>query len=156
MRSYTLVYGAGALSVAAGIMALHYDTVLDLNGSCLIPFLFGDTETGMCGVILARLTVMYNPKGKSTAIECTLSVFGQREVSHLMKTKGTSDSLCMERIKKSTLPFALDDPKNMDDIGDLLIQLCNGKLTGNMRTGLYKPRSIPLLCCNFNVCSVRR
>ena len=55
------------LSVAAGIMALHYDTVLDLNGSCLIPFLFGNTETGMCGVILARPTVMYNPKGKSTA-----------------------------------------------------------------------------------------
>ncbi|XP_065913247.1 uncharacterized protein [Dysidea avara] len=130
---------AGVFSIAAGIMAMHYDTVLELNGSCLIPFLFGETETG-----------------KSTAIQCALSIFGQKEVSHLMKTKGTSDSLCLERIQKSSLPFALDDPKRMEDIGDMLIQLCNGKLTGNLRTGLHRPRSIPLLCCNFNVSSIRR
>ena len=67
--------------------------------------------------------------GKSTAIQCALYVFGQHEVGHLMQTKGTSDSLCLEQIQKSSLPFALDDPKNMDDIGDLLIQLCNGKRT---------------------------
>ena len=62
-----------------------------------------------------------------------------------MKTKGTSDSIVMERVVKSTLPFGLDDPKNADDIGELLIQLCNG----NMKVGLRKPRSIPILCCNF-------
>ena len=38
----------GVFSVAAGIMAMHYETVLEINGSCLIPSLFGDTETGMC------------------------------------------------------------------------------------------------------------
>jgi len=73
-----------------------------------------------------------------------------------MKTKATSDSLCMERITKSTLPFSLDDPKNLNDIGELLIQLCNGRLSGNLRIGLHKPRSIPLLCCNFSPSSVKR
>ena len=73
-----------------------------------------------------------------------------------MKTKNTSDSLCLERIKNSTLPFAMDDPKNLDDIQDLVIQLCNRKLTGNLCTGLHRPRSITLFCCNFGVGSIRR
>ena len=94
--------------------------------------------------------------GKSTAVQCALSICGQHKVSHLMKTKGTSDSLCMERIKKSTLPFSLDDPKSIEDIGELLIQLCNGQLSGNLRVGLHRPRSIPLLCCNFTVSKVQR
>ena len=37
---------AGVLSVASAIMALHYEEVLLMNNSCLIPFLFGETETG--------------------------------------------------------------------------------------------------------------
>ena len=72
-----------------------------------------------------------------------------------MKTKGTSDCLCMERIKKSTLPFSLDDPKSVEDVGDLLVQLCNGQLSGNLRVG-RQPRSIPLLCCNFSISNVQR
>jgi len=119
------------ISVAAVIMALHYDNVLELNVSCLIPFLFGDTETGLLFLFFCHFVVIFTPihLGKSTAIQCALYVFGQHEVGHLMQTKGTSDSLCLEQIQKSSLPFALDDPKNMDDIGDLLIQLCNGKRT---------------------------
>ena len=89
-------------------------------------------------------------------MKCALSICGQHEVSHLMKTKATSDSLCMERIMKFTLPFSLDDPKNLEDIGELLIQLCNGNLSGNLRVGLHKPRSIPLLCCSFTPLNVKR
>ena len=94
--------------------------------------------------------------GKSTAVQCALSICGQHEISHLMKTKGTSDCLCMERIKKSSLPFSLDDPKNVEDIGELLIQLCNGWLSGNLRIGPHRPWSIPLLCCNFAVSHVKQ
>ena len=78
--------------------------------------------------------------GKSTAARCALAICGQHDVGHYMKTKNTSDSLILERIKKSTLPFALDDPKSMDDIGELLIQLCNGRLCGNMRVGSKKAK----------------
>ena len=85
---------------------------------------------------------MYVLTGKSTAVKCALSICGQH------------DSLCMERIKKYTLPFSLDDLKNLEDI-ELLIQLCNGNLSGNLRVGLHKPRSIPLLCCNFTPSHVK-
>ena len=58
--------------------------------------------------------------------------------------------------QKSTLPFSLDDPKSVEEIEELLIQLCNGQLSGNLRVGLHRPRSIPLLCCNFTVSNVQR
>lgn len=107
-------------------------------------------------ITITCLYVHHPPTGKSTAVKCALSIFGQHKVSHLMKTKGTSESLCLERVQKSTLPFALDDPKSIEEIGEMLIQLCNGNQSGNLRTGLHNPRSIPLLCCNFNMCSVAR
>ena len=94
--------------------------------------------------------------GKSTALKCVLSICGQHEISHLMNTKATSDSLCTERMKKCTLHYSLDDPKNIEDIGELLIQLCNGYLSGSLGVGLHKPWSIPLLCCNFTPSNVKR
>lgn len=71
-------------------------------------------------------------------MRCALSICGQQDAGHLMKTKATSDSICIERVAKSMLPFVLDDPKSFDDIGELLIQLCNGRLSGNMKVGLRK------------------
>lgn len=73
-----------------------------------------------------------------------------------MKTKGTSDSIIMERVKRSTLPFSLDDPKTMEDISEILIQLCNGRLFGNLRVGVNKPKSIPIVCCNFAISNLER
>ena len=73
-----------------------------------------------------------------------------------MKTKSTSDTLCLERCCKSTLPFSLDDPKSADGIGEILIDLCNGRQTGNMKVGLRKPRSIPIICCNFTMGTIQR
>ena len=44
---YIVVYNyVGVLSVASAITALHYQDVLTMNSSYLIPFLFGETETG--------------------------------------------------------------------------------------------------------------
>ena len=80
---------------------------------------------------MQHATLTYNIKflGKSTAMRCALCICGQHNSGHLMKTKGTSDSIIMERVAKSTLPFGLDDPKGTDDVGELLIQLCNGAWT---------------------------
>ena len=44
-------------------------------------------------------------------------------IGHIMKTQSTSDSMCTERMVKSSLPFILDDPKSPDDIGELLISI---------------------------------
>ena len=37
----------GVFSVASGIMAMHYQDIIAMNSSCLIPFLFGETKTGI-------------------------------------------------------------------------------------------------------------
>ena len=80
---------------------------------------------------------------KSSAGDCGLSPFGQQETGHLMKTKSTSDTLVLERCCKSTIPFVSDDT---DGIGEILIDLCNGRQIGNMKVGVRKPRTIPLIC----------
>ena len=66
-----------------------------------------------------------------------------------MKTKRTSDALVIERSCKSTLPFCLDDPKTVEAIGELLIDLCNGGGMANMKSGMQAARSIPIICANF-------
>ena len=58
-----------------------------------------------------------------------------------MKTKTTSDTVCVERCCKTTFPFLLDDPESVEAISQLLIDLCNGWLMGNMKVGLRKPHS---------------
>ena len=73
-----------------------------------------------------------------------------------MKTKSTSDSICLERCCTSTLPFILDDPKTAESIGELLIDLCNGRTIGNVKVGLRTPRSLPIICCNFAMASLQR
>ena len=103
-------------------MALHYELLVQHYDACPIPMLVGESETG-----------------KSTAARCALPVCGQHNVGHMMKTKSTSDSLCIERCASSTIPFALDDPKTAEGVGELLIALCNGHLSGNMKVGLRKP-----------------
>ena len=74
-------------SVGAAIMALHYELLVHHYEACPIPMLIGESETG-----------------KSTAARCALSVCGQHNVGHMMKTKSTSDSLCIERCASSTIP----------------------------------------------------
>ena len=52
-----------------------------------------------------------------------------------MKTKNTSDTICFERCVQSTLLFVLDDLKNADEIGELLINFCDGRQSG--KCGLF-------------------
>lgn len=73
-----------------------------------------------------------------------------------MKTKSTTDTLVTERCCKSTIPFILDDPKSIEGIGEILIDLCNGRQVGNMKVGLRKPKSIPVVCANFSMGSTQR
>ena len=72
-----------------------------------------------------------------------------------MKTKSTSNSVYIERCIKSSLPLVLDDPKGADAIGELLIDR-NGRLVGNMKVGLRKPRTIPPICCNITMGTLQR
>ena len=138
-------------------MGVHFELLVDKQGGCTLPMLVGDPETGtLCSVLHmhgydTRLLV-----GKSTAAKCALSLCGQQHVGHIMKTYATSDSMVAERMVNSTLPFVLDDPKGPEDIGEILITVYDGALSGNMRKGLRKPRSLPIFSCNFEMSAIQR
>ena len=41
------LYNIGVVSVASGFMAMQYQDIIVINSFCLIPFLFGEMETGI-------------------------------------------------------------------------------------------------------------
>ena len=97
-------------------MAMHYTDVVGFYGGFPIPILVGPSETG-----------------KSLSSDCALAIFGQHNAGHIMKTKSTSNTICFERCTQSSLPFVLDDPKSADDIGEMLINFCDGRSTGKSK-----------------------
>ena len=117
----------GILSVAAGVMATHYEAIVKVFDACPIPVLVGESETGKCAINKVKVLI-FVWTGKSLAARCALSLSGQIDLSYPRKTKSTSDSICMERCCKSTLPFILHHPKSLEAVSDLLINLCNGQL----------------------------
>ena len=48
------LFPAGVQTVAAGIMAIHYEAIVNINDSCLIPLLYGDSETGFLPLTLSH------------------------------------------------------------------------------------------------------
>ena len=38
----------GVLAVAAGVMAIHYELLVELHDACPLPILVGESETGTC------------------------------------------------------------------------------------------------------------
>ena len=132
--------------------------------ACPIPVLVGEAETGkICHYMVVvghtssyYLLFVYIYVGKTTAAKTALSLVGQAKNGFLMKTKRTSDAIIIERCCTSTLPFCLDYPKTTDGIGEILIELCNGEPLANMKTGLRKPKSVPIICANFTIKDSRR
>ena len=43
-----------AAGVLTGIMAVHYEAIVNINDSCLIPLLHGDSETGFLPLKLSH------------------------------------------------------------------------------------------------------
>ena len=133
-----------ALFVVAGAMiAFHYSTIKDMFGGCPMVVAIGESETG-----------------KSTAIRAALSLFGCNQISRYVK--GTN-ALFMERASRSTLPFGIEEAvpskkgkTNKLDLTELVIDLYDGAVSANMKTGALKPKSVPVLATNFDVEDIER
>ena len=72
-----------------------------------------------------------------------------------MYVKG-SHAFFLERASISTLPLAIDDPTMAKstsslDVNDLIVDLCNGCKTANLRKGSLQPHSIPIITSNINL-----
>ena len=129
--------------VAGGIMTFHYATIKDMFGGCPITVAMGDSETG-----------------KSTALKATLSLFGCDKISCYVK--GTN-ALFMERASRSSLPFGIEEAMpskkgkmNKLDLTELVIDLYDGAVSANMKTGTLKPKSAPVIATNFELDNIDR
>lgn len=129
--------------IAGAIMTFHYATIKDIFGGCPITVAMGDSETG-----------------KSTALKAALSLFGCNQISCYVK--GTN-ALFMERASRSSLPFAIEEAMpskkgkmNKLDLTELVIDLYDGAISANMKTGTLKPKSAPVIATNFELDDIDR
>ena len=66
-----------------------------------------------------------------------------------------TNAFILERASASTLPFALDDPAEQStkqcNLGDVIVDLHNGGRSGNMRKGVTRAISAPLIAINHEL-----
>lgn len=136
-------FKASMMVVAGVIMAFHYSLIKDIYGGCPITVAMGPSETG-----------------KSTAIHAALSLFGAHKISHYVKGTNT---LFMERASSSSIPFGIEKAvpskkgkQNKLDLTELLIDLYDGAISANMKTGALMPNCVPVIATNFKVEEIDR
>ena len=119
-------------------MAFHYSTIKEIFGGCPITVVVGESETG-----------------KSTTIRAALSLFGCHKNSRYVKS---TNAVFMERACKTTLPFGIEEAiparkgkGNKLDLTELVIDLYDGAISANMKTGALKPKTVPVLATNFDI-----
>ena len=123
--------------ISGMIMAFHYSTIKELYGGCPVVVAMGPSETG-----------------KSTAIRAALALFGVHKTSRYVK--GTN-ALFMERASCSSIPFGIEEAvsskkgKYKLDLTELVIDLYDGAISANMKTGSLVPKCVPVLATNFDV-----
>ena len=121
---------SGVLFLGGGAMCFHYRKVIDLFECCPQILATGPPSTG-----------------KTLSMTAALSLFGANNNKNHYNT--CSKSFCLQRSAASTIPFAIDDPAFVHDIGDILHSLYNGKISANVTQGGLQPKSCPLYCANF-------
>ena len=129
--------------VAAVIMSFHYKIIKERHGGCPIAVAMGESETG-----------------KSTAIRTALGLFGCHQIGRYVK--GTN-AIFLERSSKSSIPFGIEEAmpstkahSNKLDLGELVIDLYDGAISANMKSGIVKPKSAPIIATNFKVEEIAR
>ena len=133
----------GLIVVSGAIMAFHFSTIKEMFGGCPITVAIGESETG-----------------KSTTIRAALSLFGCHQISRYVK--GTN-ALFIERASKSSLPFGIEEAMPMKkgkanklDLTELVIDLFDGSISANMKTGALTPKTVPVMASNFELEEIDR
>jgi len=130
-------FHSSLLIIAGMIMAFHYSKIKELYGGCPIVVAMGPSETG-----------------KSTAIRAALALFGVQKTSRYVKG---SNALFMERASCSSIPFGVEEAMSSKkgkyrlDLTELVIDLYDGAISANMKTGCLVPKCVPVLATNFDV-----
>ncbi len=117
------------LTMAATILALHYQSMLKKLKFCPLPLAYGESGTG-----------------KTTALLCALALFGACD-SHFY-SKVTKEKV-LQLCSSSGIPVGIDDPESRNDISRLIIDLYNGAMSGSIAHGSRKPTTTCVISSNF-------
>ena len=92
--------------------------------------------------------------GKSPAIRAALALFGVHNTSRYVKG---INSLFMEWASCSSIPVGIEEVMSSKkgkyklDLTELVIDLYDGAISANMKTGCLVPKCVPVLATNFEV-----
>ena len=92
---------AALMVLGSACIAMHYQTIFELNGECPAPLVCGDVGTG-----------------KSLALRCALSLFGCNKSRFY--TKGTMEKYLL-LLGKSTFPLVLTTQRNQTLLENCLL-----------------------------------
>ena len=132
-------YIPSVMTVAAALLALNYETVLKAYEGCPVPFIYGPSQTG-----------------KTQSCKTALALLGMLQRGFFKKT--TSQKWFLERCTLSSMPFVIDDPRDIkdrkgnltvpSDLLDLVNDIFDGGIVANLRTGAVRPRSMCIVSAN--------
>ena len=127
------------MALASSVMSLHYETILDNYEGCPVPYLYGVSQTG-----------------KTQACKTALALVGMQKKGFYKKN--TSQKWFLDRCSLSSMPFVIDDPRDLKDrkgnttvpaeLLDLANDIFDGGIVANLRTGAIWPRSTCIITAN--------
>ena len=124
------------MTMAAGILCLHYQMMLQKCKSCPIPLVFGDSGTG-----------------KTTALLCALALYGAQN-SHFY-SKITKE-MVLQICSNTGIPIGVDDPQSKSEISRLMIDLYQGFMNSTISRGARKPCTTCMISANFTTLEQQR
>lgn len=119
------------LLIGSAAFVLHYQELIKHLRYCPIPLAFGESGTG-----------------KTTALECAMSLLGAQESR--MYSKITREKIFDLCCNSAGIPLGVDDPHSKTDINKLLVDLYNGKKGATMGKGERIPSSTSIIASNFS------
>ena len=117
------------LTMASGIIILHYSLMRKKMKFCPVPLAFGPSGTG-----------------KTTSLLCALSLFGS--TSNRFYSKVTKEKI-IDLCCTSGVPLGVDDPQSKGDISSLIITLYNGAGVGTVSRGDKDLMTSCIIASNF-------
>ena len=112
--------------VASGVMAMHYQSILDKFGQCPSPVEVGPNDTG-----------------KTTAAKTFLAVVGNEETGLARQLTVAEAGL---KCASSTIPYVFDDPDKLEEVKTLI----NNNFNGQVRASV-KSTNVPKTTCLFTI-----
>lgn len=117
------------LTMASGILVLHYRLLQNKLTFCPVPLAFGSSGTG-----------------KTTALKCALGMLGV--ASNRLYCDVTKEKI-IDLCCSSGVPLGVDDPQSKGNISNLIISLYNGAGVGTVSRGNQELKTSCIITANF-------